>query len=134
MAYVLTGDVDRLSWCRKGLWSAYPEDHIGRNPGVALREGRGHLSGTGKAVWPWSEDEQEFVLFGRNEPGDRGTRDFRSMKENIYYASAILRQWDGGWRPCRTAPTRYALKSLAAACDSLSITNGITRIWRGATG
>ncbi|MBZ5580851.1 MAG: hypothetical protein LAQ30_01370 [Acidobacteriia bacterium] len=92
VSYVLTGDVDRLSWRRRGLWSAYPADHIGREQGIAQREGRGHAQRYGeKPSWPWSEDEREFILFGRNDAGARGTKDFRSMKENIYYASAILR-------------------------------------------
>jgi hypothetical protein len=91
IAYLLTNQVDRLSWHRKGLWSAYPADHIGREQGIATREGRGHLQHYGeKPAWPWSEDEREFILFGRADAGDRGTKDFRSMKENIYYASAIL--------------------------------------------
>jgi hypothetical protein len=92
VAYVLTSDVDRLSWRRKGLWSAYPEDHIGRNVGVAPREGKGHLQKYGeKPAWPWSEDEREFILFTRTDAGGRGTKDFRSTKEYIYSASAILR-------------------------------------------
>jgi hypothetical protein len=92
VAFVLTSNVDRLSWKRKGLWSAYPEDHIGRNEGVAKREGRGAAQRYGeKPSWPWAEDEKEFILFGRNDTGGRGTMDFRSTKENIYWASAILR-------------------------------------------
>ena len=90
--HVLTSEVDRLDWRRKGLWSAYPEDHIGRNVGVAPREGRGHSQRYGeKPAWPWAEDEREFILFTRNDPGGRGTKDFRGTKENIYSASAILR-------------------------------------------
>jgi hypothetical protein len=92
VAYVLTSEVDRLAWRRKGLWSAYPEDHIGRNVGVAPREGKGHGQKYGeKPAWPWAEDEREFILFTRNDPGGRGTKDFRSTKEYIYSASAILR-------------------------------------------
>ena len=30
LAYLLPATVDRLAWHRKALWSAYPEDHIGR--------------------------------------------------------------------------------------------------------
>jgi hypothetical protein len=91
VAYVLTNQVDRLSWRRKGLWSAYPADHIGREQGTADRESKGHAQAYGeKPTWPWSEDEREFILFGRNDAGGRGTKDFRSMKENIYSASAIL--------------------------------------------
>jgi hypothetical protein len=92
LSYVLTDDVDRLQWRRKGLWSAYPEDHIGRNAGTAHRSARG--AGQQYAVkpaWPWSEDEKDYILFGRNDAGGRGARDFRSLKENIYRASALLR-------------------------------------------
>jgi len=38
-------------------------------------------------VGPWSEDTKDFFLFGPNDPGGRGTNDFRSLKENIWYAS-----------------------------------------------
>jgi len=92
VSYVLSSDIDRLAWSRKGLWSAYPEDHIGRNTGVARREGRGSNQRYGeKPSWPWAEDEREFILFGRDDKGGRGTMDFRSTKENIYWASTILR-------------------------------------------
>ncbi|MCC7176199.1 MAG: hypothetical protein IT159_13495 [Bryobacterales bacterium] len=95
VSYVLTNDIDRLAWRRQGLWSAYPEDHIGRNQGVARREGKGHRQSYGeKPAWPWAEDEREFILFTRNDPGGRGTRDFRSTKANIYWASALLRGSD----------------------------------------
>lgn len=90
ISYVLTGEVDRLSWRRKGLWSAYPEDHIGRIQGVAPRSGRGAEMRPGvEPTWPWAEDEKDFNLYGENDQGGRGTHDFRGMKEYIYYASAI---------------------------------------------
>jgi hypothetical protein len=92
VSYVLAADVDRLAWRRNGLWSAYPEDHIGRNAGVASREGKGGAQRYGeKPAWTLAEDERDFILFGRNDAGGRGSRDFRSTKENIYSASALLR-------------------------------------------
>jgi hypothetical protein len=91
VSYVLTGEVDRLSWRRKGLWSAYPEDHIGRTAGVAARTGKGANQQVADApAWPWAEDEKDFNLYGADDPGGRGTNDFRSMKEYIYFASALL--------------------------------------------
>jgi hypothetical protein len=73
------------------LWSAYPDDHIGRNTGIANREGKGSLQRYGeKPAWPWAEDERDFILFGQKDAGGRGSRDFRGMKENIYYAAALL--------------------------------------------
>ena len=92
VSYVLSGEVDRLAWSRKGLWSAYPLDHIGRTSGVANREGPGVAQRFGvRPAWPWSQGEKDYIVFGRYDTGGRGSNDFRSMKENIYYASAILR-------------------------------------------
>ncbi|NLO01106.1 MAG: hypothetical protein GX126_02145 [Bacteroidales bacterium] len=91
VAYVVSSDVDRLSWEREGLWSVYPEDHIGRNKGTAYREGKGHNQQYGETPsWLWAEDEKDFTLFSRNDPAERGARDFRGTKENIYNASALL--------------------------------------------
>ncbi len=68
MSYVISSEVDRLSWEREGLWSAYPEDHTGRNTGTAYRESRGHNQQYGEIPsWPWSEDEKDFTLFSRND-------------------------------------------------------------------
>ncbi|HYQ58241.1 MAG TPA: glycoside hydrolase family 2 TIM barrel-domain containing protein, partial [Draconibacterium sp.] len=91
VSYIVSSEVDRLTWERKALWSAYPDDHIGRNKGTAYREGEGHDQQYGEIPsWPWSEDEKNFTLFGRNDPAERGTRDFRATKENFYNASALL--------------------------------------------
>ena len=91
LSYVLTHSVDRLWWDRKALWSAYPSDHIGRSKGTATRQSSlcrrliaTHPPGT------WSEDTQDFFLFGPDDPGGRGTNDFRSLKENIWYACCGL--------------------------------------------
>ena len=35
--YELTGDIDRLSWDRKALWTVYPENHIGAPKGTAYK-------------------------------------------------------------------------------------------------
>ena len=39
---------------------------------------------------PWSQDSKDFFLYGPDDPGGRGTNDFRSLKENIWHASCIL--------------------------------------------
>ena len=89
VSFVLSNDVDRLSWKRNGLWSFYPEDHIGRNEGTAYRTGRGSNQPFAvQPTVPWSEDERNYELFGMYDIGQRGTNDFRSMKENIYNATA----------------------------------------------
>ncbi len=91
ISYVLTRSVDRLSWDRKPLWSAYPSDHIGRPQGTAQRQS-GFAAQTYRhaPAGPWSQDAQDFFLFGPNDPGGRGTNDFCSLKENIWYASCGL--------------------------------------------
>jgi hypothetical protein len=73
ISYMLPGNVDRLSWARHALWSAYPSDHIGRPAGIALRE----PSAAPGAPWSRLED-----------PAGAGSNDWRAMKENIVTASA----------------------------------------------
>ena len=36
------------------------------------------------------DDTQDFFLFGPDDPGNRGTNDFRSLKENIWWAACGL--------------------------------------------
>jgi hypothetical protein len=87
VSYILSNEIDQLSWRRNGIWSWLPDDHIGRNIGTAMREGRGSDQPFGvKPTIPWSEDERDYELFGMYDIGQRGTKDFRSMKENIYQA------------------------------------------------
>ena len=88
ISYVLSSSIDQLSWDRKPIWSAYPHDHIGRPQGTARRQS--HFAAQTyrlPPVGPWSEDTRDFFLFGPDDPGGRGTNDFRSLKENIWYAS-----------------------------------------------
>jgi hypothetical protein len=93
----LTPQIDRLEWKRAGLHSVYPEDHIGRNTGVAMRTKQGIVTERNKKPdHPWSDDQLDFNLFGSNDKGGRGSNDFRSMKEYIEYASA--QAGEGG--PC----------------------------------
>lgn len=91
VAYLLSNGVDWLTWERKGLWSAYPDDHIGRTTGVAYRvRQRGDERYGVRPTWPWGEDMCEYALFGKYDLGGCGTQDFRSMKHNIWYASAVV--------------------------------------------
>jgi len=78
---------DTLTWKRKGLWSYYPEGHIGRTRGTAraFPPNVGICSQVGpmrQPSWPWKDDA---TLNGSN--------DFRSTKTNIL--SACLRAGDG---------------------------------------
>ena len=84
IAFDLSPEVDRLSWKRNGLWSVYPENHIGRNEGTALRN-----PSPGKTLL-WLVSDTVTRLFGSNDPGGRGTNDFRSSKEYIFKATAWI--------------------------------------------
>ncbi len=88
VAFDFAPGFDQLSWSRQGLWSVYPDDHIGRRVGTALA-----LTSDGKPAIeigprvdpeksPWSHDNTRY-----------GSNDFRSTKENIF--SASLSQPDG---------------------------------------
>lgn len=65
---------DKLQWRRVGEWSVYPDDHIGRNDGVAMA----HAPGP-QPVPP----TQPFAL----DDTPLGTNDFRSTKRNFVFAS-----------------------------------------------
>jgi hypothetical protein len=91
ISYVLSSSIDQLWWDRKALWSAYPHDHIGRPQGTARRQSRfAAQTYRHPPAGPWCEDTKDFFLFGPDDPSDRGTNDFRSLKENIWYASCGL--------------------------------------------
>ncbi len=91
IAFTLSSSIDRLTWDRKALWSAYPSDHIGRPQGTAMREPSGPTE-TYRSMTsgPWSKDSKDFFLYGADDPGGRGTHDFCSLKENIWHASCLL--------------------------------------------
>jgi hypothetical protein len=90
VSYLLSSDVDRLTWQRNPLWSVYSADHLGRPQGVALKaNGRPEKYGA-EPAHPWAEDASDFFLFGSNDLGGRGSNDFRSLKANVFYASCIL--------------------------------------------
>ncbi len=91
--YVLTDNIDRLTWDRDALYSVYPKDHIGRPKGVAYRfRGYGKDSYRVKPEWGWAYDESDFVFYGGGDKGGHCTNDFRSSRENIWFASAVMAQ------------------------------------------
>jgi hypothetical protein len=82
VAFDLPAGFDRLQWTRRGLWTTYPDDHVGRTTGEALAttaDGKpaieiGPRDNPGNS--PWSHDNTRY-----------GSNDFRSTKENILSAS-----------------------------------------------
>jgi hypothetical protein len=91
IAFILSSSVSKLTWDRKALWSAYPSDHIGRPQGSAMRDASGAAETyRNTPPGPWAQDTKNFFLFGTDDPGGRGTNDFRSLKEDIWQASCVL--------------------------------------------
>ena len=138
ISYIVSSEVDRINWKRKGLWSAYPEDHIGRIKGTAYREGRGHDQQYGDIpTWPWSEDEKDFTFFGRNDPNERGTRDFRGTKENIYHATALLGGSEKGIQALSDGRDYVRVEVIPARESIIDDTDprvGLSGIWNSADG
>ncbi|OBZ12730.1 glycoside hydrolase family 2 [Bacillus sp. FJAT-26390] len=91
VAFDIAAKADRITWDRSGLWSAYPEDQIGRNTGTAYKaRGEGDEQYGVKPTWAWSKDEKNFSKYGKDDPGQRGTADFVASKNNFNFASLIL--------------------------------------------
>ena len=65
---------DKLQWRRRGEWTVYPEDHIGRNDGIAMAH-----APSPQTVPP----AQSFSL----DDTPIGTNDFRSSKRHFIFAS-----------------------------------------------
>jgi hypothetical protein len=99
ITFTLPGNCQTLSWHRRGQWSWYPEDHIGRLTGTA-KAFPGHpacgLAGPRtQPTWPWAEDQNEY-----------GCNDFRSTKCNIFLAQ--LTDGDGIGLRAVAAADRHA--------------------------
>ena len=79
MVFTTGRKMEHLKWERRGLWTLYPEDHIGRTEGEAV---------------PFLQGSYRPPVFGKNpghpwkdDANELGSNDFRSSRENIYYAS-----------------------------------------------
>lgn len=133
VSYILSDDVDRLVWDKEAVYSAYPEDHIGRPRGCANRyRGFGKEQYRCSPEWSWSKDEADYVLYGHDDEGGHGTRDFLASREQIYFASAILAQKeqrvrvesDGKNISVRVCPARDEDKDLPKGIK-LTMNNGL---------
>ena len=94
VSYDLVPGVEKISWLRRGQYSCYPEDHIGRNCGTAYRRnGKAAACGYRTAPeWSWKEDMWDDFLYGRDE-AENGlvTKDFKTLRENIRYFDVCFR-------------------------------------------
>lgn len=87
--FTLPATADRLQWDRRGLWTVYPEDHIGRERGSAQRH-----APEGATLWKdldhdhyWNDAHWSIQNGPRRETA---TNDFRSSKEYIRTAEVLL--------------------------------------------
>jgi beta-galactosidase len=73
----LPREMDTLDWSRKGLWSVYPENHIGRLRGTAKALVAGRDFRFRQAPeWDWKDDQNGL-----------GSNDFRSTKAGLDWAA-----------------------------------------------
>ena len=85
VVFNVPGTADRLQWDRKGLWTTYPEDHIGRERGVAYKT----VAEPRERVW--GALSYDFNWMGGNlAPRSTVTNDFRASKEYIRTAELLL--------------------------------------------
>ena len=106
--FTVSKDMQELFWKKKGLWSVFPDWHIGRLSGRAVifpeknpeaaRQGtpaalpddpafRPAAEDTGMWKKPsglWKDDLTDPLLFGRYDLPCRGSRDTRSLKTGIF--------------------------------------------------
>jgi hypothetical protein len=88
ICFKVSNKLQQLNWSRKGQWSVYPVDHIGRNKGSAAafnKYPKSKLAGPDTSPeWSWAQDQTNY-----------GSNDFRSTKRNIFTASLLSPQNSG---------------------------------------
>ncbi|WP_053984475.1 glycoside hydrolase family 2 protein [Niameybacter massiliensis] len=82
--YSLFPAVEAVKWKRKGLYSSYPLDHIGRNEGIAYLRRKEEKSADTYGIrpnWIWEQDMANYFLFEENS--QEVTNDFRMRRHHI---------------------------------------------------
>lgn len=90
ISFDIPKDMESVSWHRDGLYSAYPDDHIGRNKGVALKVRKGADTTPDQygvtPEWSWKDDMKNYFVYATDDPNNGlVTNDFKTMRENVYY-------------------------------------------------
>ena len=84
VAFTVPGAMDRLQWDRRALWTTYPQDHPGREKGVAYKT----VASPRERVW--GELSYDFNWMGGSLARSNVTNDFRGSKEYIRTAEVLL--------------------------------------------
>ena len=89
ISFGLATNYNRVSWIRDGLYSMYPEDHIGRIEGTAPKVRPNHETEPQpfgmKPPWVWKDDMRDFWLFADGHAEDNiVTNDFKTMREYVW--------------------------------------------------
>lgn len=105
ISYDIATDMESVSWLRDGLYSAYPEDHIGRNEGTALKVREGAKETPDQygrePTWPWKDDMKNYFVYATDNPNNGlVTNDFKTMRENVYYYDVNYGSEDTSPRIC----------------------------------
>jgi beta-galactosidase len=87
LVFSVPGSSRNMSWYRKGYWSSYPEWHIGRTFGKAVPFPSGVYYANRFGIKPDCE--------WRFDANSLGTNDFRSTKNNIYWAALTAANGNG---------------------------------------
>ncbi|MFD2116665.1 glycoside hydrolase family 2 TIM barrel-domain containing protein [Paenibacillus yanchengensis] len=100
IAFQLDPAIASVSWNKDGLYNVYPEDHIGRLQGTAVRVRVGATEQPDtyreKPAWPWKDDMRNFFLEEAQDPY-KGivTKDFLSMREYVHHYTVQFEQLKG---------------------------------------
>lgn len=89
ISYEIPSAIESVSWIRNAFYNVYPEDHIGRREGTALKVRKDSNVITDqygiKPAWGWNQDMKDFSLYHNEDPRDGiVTNDFKTMRENIW--------------------------------------------------
>lgn len=90
ISYDISKEAESVSWLRNGLYTAYPEDHIGRNEGTALKVREGSDKTPDQygvePQWPWKDDMKNYFVYSTDDPNNGlVTNDFKTMREHVWY-------------------------------------------------
>jgi beta-galactosidase len=87
LIFTMPRKFDHLSWSRKGQWSIYPDNHIGRTEGSATPFPNGMREANvfgDKPDWTWEEDTHAM-----------GSNDFRATRDRLYSAELVDQSGSG---------------------------------------